>query len=121
MALTTATLIADAKKMIDAFDPETLVYRPSEGSARNIKALVDRDLPETPPEPLRAMAPSIMVTVLNQATDSDDDSYGGISATEIDTGRDRIVVAVRAGQTAVERGFGGLSEQDGGMLRLEVR
>jgi len=121
MGLTDAILIADAKRMIDAFDPETLVYRPDGGTARNVKALVDRETPAPTAEAPRAMAPEIHVALVNQATSSDDDTYGGISAGEIDTGKDRIVIALRAGATAVERGLGPLVEQDGGMIRLEVR
>ncbi len=121
MSLTDAIMIADAKKMIDAFDPETLIYRPGVGPARNVKALVDREPPEAAVEPLRAVSKAIHIAVVNQATDSDDDTYGGISAGEIDTGKDRIVIALRVGATPVERGLGSLVEQDGGMIRLEVR
>lgn len=121
MTLTNANMIADAKRMIDAFDPETLVYRPGTGAARNVKALVDREPPAGTPEVGQAISKAIRIAVVNQATDAGDDTYGGISATEIDTGRDRIDVARRVGQTAVSRPFGAMVEQDGGMLNLEVR
>ena len=121
MSITATQLLADARAFLDAFPTETVIYRPAGGVARNVVALVDRD----PPGPLAGMAAAIgkqvRITVVNQATNADDDDYGGIAATEIDTGGDKVDVAPRLGETAETRPIKRIAMQDEGMLTIEVR
>ena len=121
MAWTNEQLIADGKSVIDSFDAETIIYKPGTGAERNVRAIVDRDSPQTTPEVPQAMAPKMAISVINQATNFDDDGYGGISSSELDTGRDAVILAIRKGATPEERPLGPMTESDGGMIRLEVR
>lgn len=69
---------------------EPVTYRPRTGAARAIQASLVRNPPATPAELSRGFTPSMMITVLNDAT-------RGISAAELDTGGDAILLAQRLG------------------------
>lgn len=113
------------KRMLDDGDVETLTYKPRSGSNRSVKALVKRN----PPELLSvgggggggAISKFMVVEVLNQATDSATDSYGGVSATELDTGGDRFTIADRKGATASDRPITKLLKHTSAVVQLEVR
>ena len=97
-------------------ESETITYRP-DGVAlsdRSIEAVVERD----PPEPVREtpglLRPGIIVHVRNDAT-------LGISAAELDTGQDVLLLAKRVGGTAVAMHIATILTQDAGLLSLEVR
>ncbi|MBX3435547.1 MAG: hypothetical protein KF847_19695 [Pirellulales bacterium] len=93
---------------------EEIEYRPEEGEPRPIRAVVERDLPIGIPEIPRSMAPSTRVSVL-------DDEALGISRAALNTARDMIGVATKAGGTLEGRAIGSVEVQAGGVLRLEVR
>lgn len=108
-------LSADAAKFMLDF-AEDIVYRPLNGRPRTIKAVVNRDV-HRPMDgagggrPINAMT----ITVAN-------DRITGIASDEIDTGGDRIDVAVRVGGRPETRPIASdILNQDAGMLELGVR
>lgn len=94
---------------------EQITYWPSgeSGDARTIDAIIDRDQVETITglEPLRS--PLVTVTVAN-------DAASGISSAEIDTGTDRVLVPIRYGETATNKGIARIVQHDQGVLVFEV-
>jgi hypothetical protein len=93
---------------------ETVTYLPSGGGSREIQALVTRHEPdELGPAP-HGHGPVLTVAVINSATT-------GISGDEVDTGRDKIQLPVRLGETAQARRIMSVISQDAGMMQLEVR
>jgi hypothetical protein len=92
---------------------ETATYKPKNGGAtRSIKVVVNRNIPvEISPQGVTRYP--ILVAVTNSAT------YG-ISATELDTGADKIAVAFRQGGTAQDFLLGTPEAQDGGMLYFRL-
>jgi len=81
---------------------------------RQITALVNRqpvdDLGDAPV----GTAPRLTVNVRNNAT------YG-ISSSEIDLGRDKVLVPVRLGEAAQKRKLSKILSQDAGMMVVELR
>jgi hypothetical protein len=111
----TDALAVDAASFLADFG-ETVIYRPAAVGAatRTIVAVVNRPEPQ-PSGPVNAWeGMAITITVANNATT-------GISAAELDSGRDKIDVALRVGGTVAARPIVGIVSQDSGMLTLEVR
>lgn len=94
---------------------ETVTYKPSGGSDREIVAMVDRETPTAPsPSGMRSRPKtSIVVTVRDSTT-------LGISAGELDLGGDAIEMPIKVGQAATTRSIQKLISQEFGMLVLEV-
>jgi hypothetical protein len=95
---------------------EAVTYKPSVGATRSISAVIDRpgvrksDIPGA----YAANGPEILVRVIN-------DSTTGITASEVNTGKDLISLAVRLGQTAQDRLITKVVSHDEGLVVLEVR
>lgn len=106
-------IAADAATFVNEFS-ESVVYRPFGGTARTISALVNRFPPNQLPGVPEASLPSVVLTVRNNATT-------GISSTELDTGGDRLDVAIRYGETASTREIARLLKSDAGLVVIEVR
>lgn len=105
---------AAAPELLTQFG-ESVVYVPKGGTPRTItQAIVDRNPPEAIVGPPSGHGPQLLVTVKDDATT-------GISRTEINTGGDRIEVAVRKGGTAKSMQVNKLVKDTGGMLSMEVR
>jgi len=115
------TLAANASDQFLEIWGEGLIYRPSGGSPRGVTGIVDRDVPEELAEATGVMGESILISVANRATSISDDGYGGIASEEVDTGGDKIDVPTRLDAGMRTRTIVRLIDQDGGMMRLEVR
>ena len=94
---------------------EYATYTPAGGSARQIRAIVDR-AERAVSGAGHGMGPRITVQVENHAG-------RGIALTEIDCGRDTVSVAVRRGETAQARALSKITNQDEllNMFSIEVR
>ena len=94
---------------------ETIVYKPNGGAPRSIKANVQRNVYEAPSEIPgdSPAAPSIIIDVRNSYTD-------GIHSEEVDRGQDKVELAVRVGETPMDRPIADIISQDDGMLQLVV-
>jgi hypothetical protein len=91
---------------------EEVVYRPAKGLPRRIKAVVDRQSPV----PIGESRPIQFLLI-----EVDNDPITGITADEIDTGRDRIEVARVVGGVPESRDIGQVVNQDEGRITMEVR
>lgn len=91
---------------------EWVVYQPAKGSPRRIKAVVDRQSPV----PIGESRPIQFMLV-----EVDNDPITGITAVEIDTGRDRILLPREVGGQPESRDIGQIQSQDEGRMILEVR
>lgn len=113
MPISDAQLAADAETMLADF-PESLVYRKfADQSTRNISGVVSRMLFD-PVSGAQYPTARLSIAVVNSATN-------GVTAAELNKGKDEILVALRAGGTAEYRTITNLSDADGGMVYLEVR
>ena len=92
---------------------ESIIYKPRGGGLRPIIAVVDRGGAEGLGG-VPANAPLATILVKNCSAD-------GISSSELDTGGDKVTLAVRIGETARDRNITKPLGQDCGMLKLEVR
>ena len=96
---------------------ETVTYYPhrfgTAATPRSIKAVVIRNQVSTF-NPDEQIVPEFEVRVANSATT-------GISSDELNTGGDKIKLAVRIGETATKRSVQTLIEHDEGMLVLLCR
>lgn len=111
-------LAADALAMLDDFGEE-VVYLPRDGPeaeiGRTIRAVVERgDAMGLGVGGIDARTPSIRVTAANDARD-------GIAASELDTGGDRVRVAVRVGGTPQDLEIARLAYHDEGAVVVELR
>lgn len=104
-------LAAEASNFLTAFGCP-IVYTPAGGSGRNIIAIIDRLEPGQLTN--NSNAPMTTISVANNST-------SGISAAEIDTGGDKVTLAIRRGETAMQRRITSIISQDAGMMTLEVR
>jgi hypothetical protein len=95
---------------------EPVVYTKRGGVTRTINAVVYRTPPVTYDQGVKS--PALQIDVANSATT-------GISTAEIDYGSDTITVAQRIGGAAkafqIHQPADGQSDQDAGMLRIELR
>jgi len=104
------------RKAFTAHMAEEVTYVPRKGTPRVISAVVDRQ-PKTSLSEMQGRTnalPFFQIEVEN-------DPATGISADELDTGGDRIEVAVRVGQIQESRAIRRIVSQDEGMIVLEVR
>ncbi len=107
-----SALAAEADTFLDLFG-ESVTYYPKGGGSRGITAIVDRN----PVAGLNGVphgnTPKMVVSVKNDADD-------GISSSELETGGDKIALAVRLGETALQWRISALNWQDAGMLYLGI-
>ena len=94
-------------------DVETIIYLPLSGGSRSISAIVSRPGPAEIGPLAGGSRPHIELLVKNDATK-------GISSDEIDTGGDRVTVALRKGITAVKLRITEILHQDAAMMRLRA-
>jgi len=106
-------LTQDAAVYLSDFG-EAVVYRPRAGQPRPIRALVDRSPPAPVAEAPGALAPRIRLVVRN-------DDRLGVSSREVDTGGDRVEVAVRLGRAPESLAVVRVAAQDAGLVELEAR
>lgn len=97
---------------VDSIGAEAATYKPRSGSNRAIKVVVNRNIP---PEysPQGVVRYPILVSIQNSST------YG-ISATELDTGADKIALPFRQGGDAQDYLLGIPEAQDAGMLTFKI-
>ena len=100
-----------ADEFLTAFG-ETITYNPSGGGSRSILAIIDQLEPGQLTNNSNAQMTTISVA---------NNSTSGISAAEIDTGGDKVTLAIRRGETAMQRRITSIISQDAGMMTLEVR
>ena len=103
----------DASVFLDTFG-ETVTYYPSGGGTRSIDAVVSRDPIGRLDGAPHGKTQHIVVSVAN-------DSSIGISSSEIDTGKDKIELVYRIGETAQQRVITKIVSIDHGMMHLELR
>ena len=89
---------------------EAVIYRPGEGRARRIEALVDREGIQVQGQSGR---PALSFTAIN-------DPLAGIAANTLDAGADAIDVAERVGGQARTRQIKRLAAQDAEWITVEV-
>lgn len=108
-------LARDSAIWVDAgeADAEDVIYTPRVGAARPISAQVHREIPETDETQQGATVSAIRVLVRNSLT-------VGVSAAEVNTGGDTLVLAERLGQTPRALPIIEVISQDAGMLYLRV-
>lgn len=112
-------IVTDAVRVFlqDGHFPEDVTYYPhrfgTPATPRPIKAVVIRNQVSTF-NPDEQIVPEFEVRVANSAT-------AGISSEELNTGGDKIGLAVRIGETATKRSVQTLAEHDEGMLVLICR
>lgn len=112
---------ADNEKFMDEWG-EQGTYHPTGGTPRSIMLIVNRDVPDSIPEsPAGGMGQVITVNALNRKTAIADDDYGGIGSDEVDTGGDKVTLPLRIDQTPKQRPIVAVLEQDGGMMKLQVK
>lgn len=94
---------------------EAVTYKPNGGGSRSIDAIVNRNPPAASEAASQGLiAPGrMLLTVENDAT-------SGISTDEIDTGGDKVTVALRVGGTATDRPITQLVNDDGGCTTFWV-
>ncbi len=108
------------ESLLDTYG-EAVDYVPADGSEREIMAVVDRNPPAPEQESNSpGVRPKMTITVANRTTAHSDYDPGGIGATELDTGRDEIRVAPRAGGTATLHAVRQIAEQTPAHLVLEI-
>lgn len=110
--------IADHSQFLidaDALGAEALTYLKVSGASRSIQGVVERnpDQKQKTPSPA-SKGPHLVVLVRNNAT-------SGIASTEVDVGSDRITVARRYGETAVNLSVVEVIDHDAAYLRLLLR
>ena len=114
-----ARIITDAGSVFLNSDhfAETVTYYPhrfgTAATPRSIKAVIVRNQVATF-NPDEQIVPEFEVRVANNSTT-------GISSSELNTGGDKIKLAVRIGETATKRSIQYLTEHDEGMLVLICR
>lgn len=105
-----------ARNLLRQFGEEELIgYYPGQGDKpRRIKAIVVRNDPSVISEMGGVVGQSIVVTVLDDATE-------GISATQIDSGRDKVSVALETGGTEQLRSMVFVTSDANGFVRFLVQ
>jgi hypothetical protein len=119
MSILTAT-----NKAFFRYEAEEIVYRPAGGDEdddRTIRAVVDRKPPEQIAEIGSNVQAKMVLVVRNVQAAVADDSFGGISSDELDTGGDTLTLPERVGGTARAFRIVQLIDHDDGMLTLGVR
>jgi len=112
-------LSTDALLFLTQFGQE-ITYYPRSGGSRVILGIIDW----SPPAPVdgapAGMGKIITVSVANSGTSVDDDDVGGILASAIDTGGDKLELPLREGATATQRRITKMPVQDAGMLKFTI-
>lgn len=90
---------------------ETITYYSGGADGRSIQAIVRR---EQVIGPTGVTAQQITCTVLDDATE-------GISATDINDGRDTVLIALEQGGEATRREITFIDDDSNGMVRFRVR
>lgn len=90
---------------------ETVTYFPRSGASRQIRAVVDRSGPEQIPGVAGGSQPRIEVLVKNNST-------SGIGSDELDTGGDKIELAVRESERPAQVRLTELLDHDAGLCRI---
>ena len=106
-------LEAGSSVYLDEFS-EDIIYLPAGGGSREIRGIVNREMPEDIPGAPHGNTPVLTVSTANDAT-------AGISSSELNTGGDRITIDVRAGKVATNRKVTRLLAEDAGMIKVELR
>ncbi len=92
---------------------ETIVYRPLNGMARPIAAMVDRGPPEPTGEAPRMIAPHFVIEVY-------DDCLTGIESHALDLGGDKVDIVPWPGRKAETYSITRrMTQSDNGLLKLE--
>lgn len=92
---------------------EPITYLPRAGTARSIYGIVVRNPPATPAELQRGVAPSLEITVRN-------DAALGITPAQLDIGGDAISVAIRLGEPASKILLPAPTFQDAGAMMFRI-
>ena len=92
---------------------ETIIYKPGGVGSRSIVAIVDRQPPASVPPAPQGRTPAMVIVVKN-------DSVLGISSSELDTGLDRIALAVRLGGPVVNCNIVRRINEDAASLELAI-
>lgn len=106
-------LVDTTDEFLETFG-EDIKYLPAGGGQREIVAIVDRGQPAPLDGAPHGHSPLLTISVAN-------DSTTGISSSEIDTGGDKVELAVRIGETVQQRRITKVLSQDAGMMKLEIR
>jgi len=94
---------------------ETVVYQPRGGGSRTILAVVEREPPSLMDDAGNVLALSFMVYVANSAS-------SGITAQEVDTGGDTILVSAKVGDAPKKTcTILRVMDNDNGMLQLALQ
>lgn len=94
---------------------ETVIYMPRGGGSRTILAIVDREPPALMDDAGNMLALSFMLYVANSGSE-------GITAQEIDTGGDRVLIAARVNDVQKKTcTIVRVMDNDNGMLQLAVK
>tara|TARA_Y100000310_G_scaffold287459_1_gene312390 strand:+ start:156 stop:512 length:357 start_codon:yes stop_codon:yes gene_type:complete len=102
---------------------ETIYYLPdadsttTAGAGREILAVVDRNPKAIVPEAGTMMGDVLHVTVAN----ADSGDYPGVTAVELNTGRDVFVLEKKEGDAVSQVRINRIARQDDGMLTVECR
>ncbi len=113
-ATSLAALSGEQEIFLGGEDSETVEYQPRDGSAaRTIYAMVEREGYQTDPDSGYGSGPVLKVWVANSDT-------VGISRDELDTGGDKLNVAVEVGGSMTARPIRRVIEEDPCMLYLEL-
>lgn len=116
MATALATFLKTSMEQIVAGFGEAVTYKPSGGDNRSISAVIERGTLAKLDggQAYAANGPEMVIRVVNDATT-------GITAAEVNTGKDLVSLPVRIGQSATDRLITKILAQDDGQLVLEVR
>lgn len=108
-----AQLISEVQIFLNTFGV-TVTYQSAGGGSRSIKAIINREGNQALDSVPHGNSPITSMTVANSSTI-------GISSSELDTGGDKVMIAVRIGQTPQNRRITKIISQDAGMMTLEIR
>ncbi len=92
---------------------ETIIYKPGGVGSRSIEAIVDRQPPASVPPAPQGRSPAFVIVVKNSST-------LGISSSELDTGLDRVALAVRLGGAVVNCNIVRRINEDAASLELAL-
>ena len=108
-----ATLQAAAPAFFQLPGAEVVTYFPRSGNSRQIKAVVTRTEAEPAPAADGLVAPVFEVLVRN-------DSTAGIASDELDTGGDKIEMAVKVGDRPRQLRLARLINHDAGLCLIKA-
>ena len=97
--------------LLRQFGESVTYYAGGTGSGRVVDALIERDVQVITDEGIPAL--QTFITVTNDATI-------GITSTEIDSGRDKVSVSLRVGETPQIRQIVSVAATENGRVRIEV-